>query len=50
MKAQAAKSVGLLDALLASFRDALRTADGVAEPVALLWTDADSEWRGAMPA
>lgn len=29
----------------ASFRDALRTPDGMAEPVALLWTDEDGQWR-----
>lgn len=36
---------GLLDALEVSFRDALRTPEGTAEPVALLWTDADGQWQ-----
>lgn len=45
MKAQVAKTLGLVEALLASFNEALRTADGVAAPVALLWTDADSQWQ-----
>jgi PglZ domain len=56
MKAQVAKSLGLVDALLASFNEALRTTDAVAAPIALLWTDADSQWqelvtvlRGAIP-
>src|SRR5215472_10253043 len=50
MKAQAAKALGLLDALEASFKDALRTPDAVSEPVTLLWSDMDGEWRGAIPA
>ncbi len=45
MKAETAKSLGLVDALLASFNEALRAANGVAPPVALLWTDADSQWQ-----
>src|SRR6266478_150621 len=45
MKAQVAKSLGLVDALLASFNEAIRTADGVAAPVVLLWTDAESQWQ-----
>lgn len=40
---------GLLDALEASFRDALRTPEGTAEPVALLWTDADGQWKPLIP-
>ena len=35
----------LLDALQASMAAALRAPDGVAEPSALLWTDADGQWR-----
>jgi len=35
----------LLDALQASFAAGLRSPDGVAEPVALLWMDADGQWR-----
>lgn len=35
----------LIDALLQSFTGALRSPDGTAAPVALLWTDADGQWR-----
>lgn len=35
----------LLDALQASMAAALRAPDGVDEPAALLWTDADGQWR-----
>lgn len=37
-----------LDALETSFMEALRTPEGTAEPVALLWTDADRQWVGLM--
>lgn len=43
------RAKGLLDALERSFRDALRTPDGLSEPVALLWTDADRQWAGLIP-
>jgi len=36
---------GLLDALERSFRESLRAPDGTAEPVALLWTDSDGQWK-----
>ncbi len=36
---------GLLEALETSFHEALRTPEGTVEPVALLWTDANSEWK-----
>jgi hypothetical protein len=39
----------LLDALQLSFAAALRSPDGVADPVALLWTDADGQWRPLIP-
>jgi len=39
------RSKGLLDALEFSFNEALRTPEGTAEPVALLWTDADGQWQ-----
>lgn len=42
------RAKGLLDALEASFLEALRTPEGTAEPVALLWTDADRQWVGLM--
>lgn len=45
-----AESTALLDALTASLNADLRTPEGVAEPAALLWTDADGEWRGLLPA
>ena len=35
----------LIDALQESFTGALRSPDGTAAPVALLWTDADGQWR-----
>ncbi|MER9863191.1 BREX-1 system phosphatase PglZ type B [Mesorhizobium sp. M0185] len=39
----------LIDALLQSFTGALRSPDGTAAPVALLWTDADGQWRPLIP-
>ena len=39
----------LIEALAASFGAALRVPDGWAEPVALLWTDADGQWQSLMP-
>lgn len=40
----------LIDAMKASFAAALRTLDGVAAPAALLWTDADGQWKPLLPA
>jgi hypothetical protein len=40
----------LLDALQRSFAATLRSPEGVAEPVALLWTDTDGQWRPLVPA
>ena len=40
----------LLDALLASLAAATRSPEGVADPVALLWTDADGQWRPLLAA
>jgi hypothetical protein len=40
----------LLEALMASFEMALRSPEGVAPPVALLWTDADGQWRPLLGA
>lgn len=40
----------LIDALQASFEGGLRSPDGVAAPVALLWTDADGQWRPLVSA
>lgn len=39
----------LLDALQSSMAVSLRAPDGVAEPAALIWTDADSQWRPLIP-
>lgn len=39
----------LLNALQASMTAALRAPDGVAEPAALLWTDADGQWHPLIP-
>lgn len=39
------RAKGLLDALEASFNEALRTPEGTADPVALLWTDAEGQWK-----
>lgn len=38
----------LVDAIEGSLKQALRSADGVAPPVALLWTDADDQWAPLM--
>ena len=38
------RAKGLLEALEMSFQDALRTPEGTAEPVALLWADTDRQW------
>lgn len=40
----------LVDAMKASFTKALHTPDGVAAPIALLWTDADGQWKPLIPA
>jgi len=40
----------LLDALSASLAAATRSPEGVADPVALLWTDADGQWRPLLSA
>lgn len=39
----------LVDAIDASLKQALRTPDGVAQPAALLWTDADGQWAPLIP-
>ena len=36
---------GLIEALENSFREALRTPEGTAEPAVLIWPDADGQWR-----
>jgi hypothetical protein len=35
----------LLDRLIASFRAAMLAPDGIVAPAAILWTDADGQWR-----
>jgi hypothetical protein len=39
----------LVDALQESFIGALRSPDGTATPAALLWTDANGQWRPLLP-
>lgn len=39
----------LVEVIEASLTQALRSADGVAPPVVLLWTDADGQWAPLMP-
>lgn len=48
MTAEPAES--LMDALKASFALSMHGPDGVAPPVALLWTDADGQWKPLLPA
>ena len=43
-------SATLLDAIIASLTLAARSPEGVADPVALLWTDADGQWRPMLVA
>ena len=40
----------ILDAIGASMEAALRVPEGVSEPVALLWTDTDGQWRPLIQA
>ncbi len=40
----------LIDAMLESFADSLRAPEGLAAPVALIWTDADGQWRSLLSA
>lgn len=40
----------LLEALAKSLAVATRSPEGVAEPIALLWTDAEGQWRPVLPA
>ena len=40
----------LIDRLIASFRAVMLAPDGVASPVAILWTDADGQWLPVLPA
>jgi hypothetical protein len=50
MTALGANTQTLLDSLTASLAAATRSPEGVADPVALLWTDADGQWRPLLPA
>ncbi len=50
MMAPGSETRTLLDALLASLATATRSPEGVADPVALLWTDADGQWRPLLAA
>ena len=40
----------LIDAMEESIAAALRAPDGIGTPVALLWTDADAQWKPLLPA
>ena len=40
----------LTDAVIASLATATRAPEGVAAPAAILWTDADGQWQGLLPA
>lgn len=42
------RAKGFLDALERSFQEALRTPEGTAQPVALLWADTECQWMGLM--
>lgn len=44
------EKVTLINEMQKSFYSALRTPEGVAPPVALLWTDADGQWQPLIPA
>lgn len=44
-----AQRQGLLTAIEASFAEAMRVPEGTAMPVALLWTDADTQWQPIIP-
>ena len=46
----AAQAETLMDAMKASFDVFMRVPDGVAVPVAVLWTDADAQWKPLLPA
>lgn len=43
------KPKGLLEALEASFNEALRSPEGMVEPVALLWIDSERQWAPLIP-
>lgn len=50
MKAKKQQKVEtLLDVLRESFVRSLRSPEGIADPVALLWTDTEAEWRELIP-
>lgn len=40
----------LVEGLIAAFQACLRCPEGVAMPAAILWTDADGQWRPLIPA
>jgi len=50
MAKERANAGTLVDALIASFESATRSPEGMAAPAALLWTDADAQWRPLIPA
>lgn len=40
----------LIEAICSSVEAAQRSGEGAAPPVAILWTDADGQWRPLLPA
>src|SRR5262245_32090701 len=49
MKTGKAAPSTLIEAIKHSMAASLRSPDGVADPIALLWTDADSQWKSLLP-
>ena len=49
MSALATGPSTLIEAIQHSMAASLRSPDGVADPVALLWTDADGQWKSLIP-
>ena len=43
-------SATIIDAISASMAASLRTPDGIVSPAALLWTDANGQWKPLLPA
>src|SRR5438094_544491 len=41
--------ITLIDGLQDSLERSLRSPEGTADPVALLWTDADGQWQSLIP-
>ena len=50
MTGPATVSTTLVEAICGSMAASLRMSDGVAAPVALLWADANGQWKPLLPA